>query len=248
TGDFSRVRLDAALEAWVSTTDLAPLPPDTPAPRRIVGNLRVSPDSEWVDVSFPMAERPAFLVHEEGSTIEVTLYDAVANTDIITFARADTLVRHVTWEQVTSDRARYVLHLAHAPFGYLPMWEDGRFVLRVRRRPVVDPDAPLRGMRIAVDAGHPPVGATGPTGLYEGEATLAISQHLQRLLEERGAEVVMTRTTPDPVALGDRPAIARRAGAHALVSIHLNALPDGVNPFNAHGTGTYYFHPHSDPL
>ena len=43
-------------------------------------------------------------------------------------------------------------------------------------------------------------------------------------------------------------ALARRADAHALVSVHYNALPDGVNPFTAHGTGTYYFHPHSAPL
>src|SRR5690606_23527493 len=60
--------------------------------------------------------------------------------------------------------------------------------------------------------------------------------------------VVMPRTTPEPVALGDRPAIARRAGAHALVSLHLNALPDGGTPFTAHRTGTDYFHPHSAPL
>jgi N-acetylmuramoyl-L-alanine amidase len=32
------------------------------------------------------------------------------------------------------------------------------------------------------------------------------------------------------------------------VSIHLNALPDGVNPFTVHGTGTYYFTPHSELL
>jgi N-acetylmuramoyl-L-alanine amidase len=32
------------------------------------------------------------------------------------------------------------------------------------------------------------------------------------------------------------------------VSIHLNALPDGVNPFTAHGTGTYFFQPQSAPL
>jgi N-acetylmuramoyl-L-alanine amidase len=42
--------------------------------------------------------------------------------------------------------------------------------------------------------------------------------------------------------------MARRANAHALVSIHLNALPDGVNPFLAHGTGTYFFHPQAEPL
>ena len=58
----------------------------------------------------------------------------------------------------------------------------------------------------------------------------------------------MTRTTMDPVALGDRPTIARRANAHLLVSIHLNALPDGVNPFRVQGTGTYFFRSQSEPL
>jgi len=58
----------------------------------------------------------------------------------------------------------------------------------------------------------------------------------------------MTRTGPDPVALGDRPIIARRANANALVSIHLNADPDNVNPYRDDGTGTYYFWPHSRPL
>jgi N-acetylmuramoyl-L-alanine amidase len=55
----------------------------------------------------------------------------------------------------------------------------------------------------------------------------------------------MTRTNANPVALGDRPIMARRVNANALVSIHQNALPDGMNPFQNHGTGTYYFHTHS---
>jgi N-acetylmuramoyl-L-alanine amidase len=71
---------------------------------------------------------------------------------------------------------------------------------------------------------------------------------VRKLLEDRGATVVMTRATPDPVPLNSRPVIARRAGAQVLVSIHLNALPDGVNPFTANGTGTYFFHPQAEPL
>jgi N-acetylmuramoyl-L-alanine amidase len=102
---------------------------------------------------------------------------------------------------------------------------------------------------IAVDAGHPPIGTTGPTGLYEGDAVLAVAQHLRTILESRGATVVMTRTTPDPVALGDRPITARRADAEAFVSIHLNAYPDGVNPLRArNGTNTYFFFDHAEPL
>ena len=30
-----------------------------------------------------------------------------------------------------------------------------------------------------------------------------------------------------------------------MVSIHLNALPDGMNPFISHGTGAYFYHAHS---
>jgi N-acetylmuramoyl-L-alanine amidase len=60
--------------------------------------------------------------------------------------------------------------------------------------------------------------------------------------------VVMTRTTPDPVDLNLRGTLARRANAHAFVSIHLNAVPDGVNPFRVQGTATYHYHLHSGPL
>jgi N-acetylmuramoyl-L-alanine amidase len=84
--------------------------------------------------------------------------------------------------------------------------------------------------------------------LYEAVAVLNVAERLRAMLAERGATVVMTRTSPAPVELGDRPIMARRASANALVSIHLNALPDGVNPFTAHGTGAYFFHPQSEPL
>src|SRR5260370_1870758 len=113
------------------------------------------------------------------------------------------------------------------------VWEGGNPVLRVRRPPVVGPGKPLRGVTIAVDPGHPPEGAQGPTGLREPEGTLAVGQRLRTILESRGAHVVMTRATPDSVPLYDRPVIARRADADAFVSIHLNAYPDGVNPLAA---------------
>lgn len=247
-GDFSRVQFDDALEAWVSSSDIVLLPEGIALPRRVASNARVMPATDWVDVIIPVGERPAYLVEETEQSLTLTLYGTQATTDIIRYAGADSLVRLVTWEPVRSDRVTYTVHLSAKPFGYLVMWSNGNLVLRVRRPPRVDLSQPLRGLTIAVDPGHPPIGATGPTGFYEAEATLAIGIRLKALLEERGAVVVMTRTTPDPVALGDRPIIARRANAHALVSVHLNALPDGVNPFNAHGTGTYFFHPQSAPL
>lgn len=247
-GDQIRVRLDERLDVWVNDADVRTPLAGLPGPRRTVSNLRVLPDSAWVDLVIPVGDRPPHQVQPTDEGLELTLYGTVANTDVINYRGRDTLVRHVAWEQLTSDRARLVVRLSRPAYGWLVFWRNGSLVLRVRRPPVPDATRPLAGLTIAVDPGHPPIGATGPTGLYEGEAVLAIGQRLRALLEARGATVVMTRTTMDPVALGERPIVARRANAHAFVSIHLNALPDGINPYVAQGTGTYYFNAPSAAL
>jgi N-acetylmuramoyl-L-alanine amidase len=248
SGSYARVRLDDALEIWVNESDVRLLPDGWASAPRVAANARVAPAEEWVDFIIPMSSRPPFLVEEGDRQISLTLYGVAGNTDIITYARNDSLLRNITWAPVTTDRVRYTLQLSTQPYGYLAFWRNGSFVLRVRRPPRVDSKRPLAGLTIAVDPGHPPIGATGPTGLYEAVAVLGVGERVRELLAARGANVVMTRTSPAPVQLGDRPIIARRANAHALVSIHLNALPDGVNPFNAHGTGAYFFHPQSEPL
>jgi N-acetylmuramoyl-L-alanine amidase len=247
-GAFARVRLDERLDVWVNGEDAVSLDSTPAPPRRIASNSRVVPNEHGVDLVIPIGARPAYFVEQRGSDLTLTLYGTQATTDIIAYRGNDSFVRTVEWEQESSDRARYTVRLRDEPFGYLVLWDDGNIVLRVRRRPRVAAATPLRGMVIAVDPGHPPAGATGPTGLVEAQAALWVGERVERLLRERGATVVMTRTTMQPVDLVARPIIARRSDAHALVSIHLNALPDGVNPFRAHGTGTYFFHAHAEPL
>jgi N-acetylmuramoyl-L-alanine amidase len=248
SGDFIRLALDGALDVWVGSSDVTLLADGTPPPRRVAGNARVVSSDGWVDLVIPVGERPAHLVEQLPGAIQLTLYGTRATTDIIRYPSTDTLVRVVRWEPVAADRVVFTVELSRPPYGYLVLWRDGALVLRVRRPPEIDRGRPLQGLTIAVDAGHPPAGSTGPTGLYEAIPALAISRELERILIARGATVLMTRTGDSAVALGDRPIMARRANAHALVSIHLNALPDGVDPFAAHGTGTYFFHPQAEPL
>lgn len=246
---FTRVRLDDGLEIWVGDEDIRELPPTTLAPHRVTSNARVRSAPGWVDLVIPISDRPAHFVEADSASIALTLYGVRANTDIINYAANDTLVHSVEWEQVTNDRARYVVHLRQPVYGWMVMWEPGAVVLRIRRRPTINRTHPLSGMIIAVDPGHPPSGATGPTGLYEGNAVFPVGQRLQRILQSRGATVLMTRTNLGPVDLGLRPILARRANANAFVSIHLNAYGDGVNPFTAvNGSGTYFFWPASEPL
>ena len=121
-------------------------------------------------------------------------------------------------------------------------------LLEVRRPPVVDPARPLRGRTIALDPGHPPLGARGPTGLWEPVATLAVALKAKTLLERSGASVLLTRTDTTAVELYPRTRFAELHDADILVSIHANALPDGINPFTNSGTSVYYFHPRSTRL
>ncbi len=247
-GDALRVQLEPGLDVWVDADAATALPPGTVAPRRTVSNARVVPADGYVDLVLPMNARPAYRVEVEGRTLRLTLHGATGNTDIIWFQRADSLVRDIQWTNEATGRAVYSVQLEQEVYGWLAFWRGDAFVLRIRRAPTVDAANPLRGLKIAVDPGHPPAGSTGPTGLYEGVATLAIGERVQRLLTARGATPIMLRTTAAPVALGDRPIMARRADAAAFVSIHLNAKPDGVNPYLSNGSGTYYFQPLSAGL
>ncbi len=248
SGDFARVRLDSKLEIWVLATELHPLVASWLPAKRVAGNARLVSQAEWVDLVVPMAARPPYFVEEGTNELTVTLYGTIINTDIVNYGANDSLVRETKWTQESSDRGHFTLALSSPAYGYLAFWQNGSFVLRVRRPPRIDASSPLRGLTIAIDPGHPPIGATGPTGLYEAVPTLAIGLVVQQMLESKGAKVVMTRSTAAPVPLGDRPIIARKSNANALVSIHLNALPDGVNPFTSNGTGAYYFRSQSVPL
>jgi N-acetylmuramoyl-L-alanine amidase len=81
--------------------------------------------------------------------------------------------------------------------------------------------------RIVIDPGH---GGHDPgarvQGLNEAELVLDIALRLEKPLLREGAEVVLTRRTNAYVPLGERTAIANRAGADLFLSIHVNASSD----------------------
>lgn len=247
--DFARIELDSAQVAWILKSEL-PEYMDSVAPIRKVGAVRLEPSASWIDIVIPTGTVPPYLVEQTDRTISLLVY-GVTQVPVVSLMpeMRDDYLESVSSSTPEPTRVRYTINLKRAPYGYLALWENGEFRFRVRRPPAIaNRDAPLSGLTIAVDPGHPPAGATGPTKLYEGDAVLAVGLKVAELLRQRSVNVVMTRITPDPVDLGLRPIIARRANAHAFVSIHLNAFPDGVNPFVNNGTLTLYFWPHSFPL
>lgn len=258
-GDRVRLRIGADQRAWVTAEDAEILPSETDAPRSVVGAVRVEPTDDRLRIRVHAgAPLPVEVVQSGPRTLEVVLYGGRSGTERMSYGRLDPLLHQLTWRQLPGERWRLRVELTEPVWGWRASWEGldasgaraSPSVLRldVRRPPPIDPGAPLRGRRIAVDAGHPPVGAYGPTGYYEGDANLAVARELAAMLEEAGATPILVRDDTGSVGLYERTDRADRAGAELFVSIHNNALPDGVRPFGREGTSTYHFHRHARDL
>lgn len=99
---------------------------------------------------------------------------------------------------------------------------------------------PLHGANVVLDPGHGgnEPGAVGPSGLIEKDVNMAVTLEAKRLLEARGAVVVLTRTGDQNTTIKTRAEIAVALQPQAFVSIHHNAEPDG--PSEGPGSETYY--------
>jgi len=113
--------------------------------------------------------------------------------------------------------ARPVIAVASAPGGH--------------RTAPARPGGKKHRWRIVVDAGHGGVdnGMHGPIGerwqFYEKDVTLAVAKQLADILRDRGADVIMTRTTDTLIALSDRGRIANERHGDVFLSVHVNAAP-----------------------
>lgn len=89
----------------------------------------------------------------------------------------------------------------------------------------------LSGKIICIDAGHGGTASTdsyrvGPTGEREEWVNLRVALLLQKMLEGKGAKVVMTRTDDTFIPLLQRSDIAKENQVNVFVSIHHNATAD----------------------
>jgi len=93
--------------------------------------------------------------------------------------------------------------------------------------------------RVVLDPGHGghDVGTHGPTGLFEKDLVLDISQRLAALLRDRlGSEALLTRSDDTYVSLEGRTKIANDNKADLFLSIHANSSPVK----SVTGVETYY--------
>lgn len=246
-----RVRLTEDLSVWSPADEIDVLPPGVAQPASRVGDVNIRPTDGWIDVRIPVSRRLPFRVFEGENRIGIEVYGATSRTNRIDYGTLDPFVERAEWEQPSDGLYRFTLHLNGWAWGHQVFHDpSGWIVLRVRRPPAIDADRPLAGRAIAVDAGHGGAasGAQGPTGLREADVALAVARSLARQLEAAGARPILVRNEDVDIALEERVARATEAGAEMMLSIHMDAFPDGVNPYRNAGTHIFYFHPRAADL
>ena len=246
TDGFYRLRLAEDFHVWVESRDVRLLPEGTPPPRGEVSTINILPGERESRVTISTTTRLPYHVEPGTHGVTVTFFGATGRTGFASYGPTDDFVEGMRWQQVDDRRYRIEFETAEPLWGFLHGWnEAGNMELRLRRPPVIDPAAPFRGVTVAVDAGHPPGGAIGPTRLTEADANLSVTRQLVPMLEQAGARVIDVRPDTATVSLGDRPMMAIENDADLFVSVHFNAFPDGVNPFRSHGTLMLYYWDHS---
>ncbi|MBN4076496.1 N-acetylmuramoyl-L-alanine amidase [Gemmatimonas aurantiaca] len=196
-------------------------------------------------VSASLSARHPFSISEpEPNILVVELFGVTMDTDWFRYDFADPNIINASWTQPEPELFRLELRFAKPLWGYSATYRGTVFELTINYPPKNLRN--LKGKTIVLDPGHSPdPGSIGPTQFREADANLKIALFLREELKRKGADIVMTRADTSGLPLYSRPALADSLDADLFVSIHNNALPDGVNPLESYGVSTYYYHTHS---
>ena len=248
--NYVRMKLAPGQPAWAPDTSLIFMPPGTPAPYSEIAYLRTFAGLHYSRVSVYLDMKLPFRVEYDPERNEMILliYYATSDTDWIRYDPEDDLIEYITWSQPQEGVYKLTIKLNQDHiWGYECDYEGNVLNLDIKKAPAEK--LKLENLKIVIDPGHSAdPGAIGPTGLTEAEANLKISRELMKKLRDEGAEVAMTRYDDADVGIYDRPQIAVAEDCDIFISVHNNALPDGVNPFTNNGVSTFYYHLHSKRL
>lgn len=250
-GDWLKLRLGPDARAWVHRNDLQFIEQTVFPSALPVSLIHTQLADRAFDVRIPLNRCLPYDVTLHRDVIRLRLYGAVSACDFVRYPAGVLAqgLREITWQQVNPEVMEVQIALDSPLMGFHPSYDAERsaFVFGIRT---------VRSLQegpwvIALDPGHggEERGAMAPDGTPEKDLNLSIALQLQRQLSRvPNLSVVLTRTDDTRVSLADRVTRAQETGAHLLLSLHHNALPDGRDPWAEQGVSTYYYHPFAQPL
>lgn len=247
-GDWLKLKLSETQFGWIQGKSVRFLDMGYPPIISYLKTIRTYSKPDNAMMEFPLSGKHPFQVEErDGKTVILNIFGVNSDTDWIRYDFKSDDFDIVTWSQPEPELYQITVKLKFPIWGY-DVYYEGNILKFIIKKPPQHINE-LKDKIIVIDPGHSiDPGAVGPTGLKESEANLNIALALQKELAKRGAKAILTRRDMSDLPLNNRPAIAKKNNADLFISIHNNALPDGVNPFVNNGVSTYYYHPHSIEL
>jgi len=253
-GWFLRVSLDENNHGWIKKSVAKELPTGTPAARSIARNIRVDVATNSTILELPLEYIHPHMVEQsiDPHRLSLTLYGVIPDTDRIRYKSPNTVIKEISWKRYSPGS--YTLEIdtkQTLPWGYDVRYEETTLILEIRHKPDYRPTRahPLKGLKIAIDAGHTKEnhGTIGPWGNTEASVNLMVSKVAKRLFESKGAKIVMIQDGTKELTLQDRVDVAWENRADLFLSVHADACGEGQDPFELEGYSVHYYHPHISP-
>jgi len=251
-GTSYRFKYSDSMDGWISENDIKILSDGNCLYESLINTLNIDSDENYVYLKLPLTQKIPFLIDQSSENqMNLKLFGVKAGINLFSYNNASDFIKELKWTQESNNCLNLSIKTNSKQFwGYKYYYEGNTLILKLKKPPHVDVNYPLKGKIICLDAGHggTELGAVGPTAVPEKLINLGIANNLRKILEKKGAKIIMTRDSDKEVGLYDRVDLANSNEAQVIISIHNNSLPDGKNPYEEHGTSTYYYHPQSLPL
>jgi N-acetylmuramoyl-L-alanine amidase len=250
-GDYLRVNLGAE-NYLIHREEVKEMGYAIEKPFTELSKIDLSESKSEVKIRLNTRERIPFLIEDKNQQLRLILF-GVRNSDYVVKRGTVPLVQKIEMEspvRESVDTLALTIKLDQPLAGFDYQWEGTELVISLRKPPDISEVNPLKGRIIVIDPGHggESSGAVGPGDIHEKEVVLEIGKFLQGMLEDRGAEVIMTRTQDVEVNLSERIDSALEHQADLFISIHANAHAEGADAVNYHGSMTLYNYAYNQKL
>lgn len=244
-GSWCRVEVADGHSGFISKSDL-----DFPVPGELLDKAALtgifsSEDSNWVYLSFNLSDKVPFDIqeHRDPERISLTLYRTYFRDEWTVYPENQNVLRYLDWEQVDDSVLCFDFALQNEQsWGFYGKYSGSKFILALRKPPVIEAARPFHNLTIALDAGHggDHWGARGATGVLEKDINLVYMHYIAERLKNEGARVVITRPDDQTMSLKSRMDIAVAENAQLFLWLHNNSTGMLRHPDDVSGTSTYY--------
>lgn len=208
---------------------------------------------DWTQFSIKTGDkRLPFEIKEKAvpSRLELNVYGAKQGWEWTTYPEDDSAIEFVERSQPEDLVWQMDFYPAQKFWGWFGRYEADSLVIGIRNAPVISKDSLFANIRIEIDPGHGgwERGALGVTGYAEADANLRYCLKLEKMLQDAGATVFMTRRDDRQVSLAKRAEMAREDSVHIFVMAHNNAPGISKDLLTAKGASTFFTWPSAKAL